>query len=191
MFDIIVCGSSGSGASNLTVMTALVAPAVAVLTWAITRLLEARAIQQAVYAELVRLLGVVKSHQQVVLAWRSERVHDQPLVHFSTDVFDANKEAIGRLDRALVAEVVMAYGWIRFLNALQDARADYRSISTESTHKSGDDEFIKVYLDALAKFTARTEIMKLRTRLSAKLSSQARTALLADQAVADQNAQRV
>lgn len=188
MFDIIVCGSSGSVASNLAVITALAAPAVAVLIWAITRFLETRAIQQAVYAELVRLLGVVKSHQQVILAWRAEEIHDQPVVPFSTDVFDANKQAIGRLDRALVAEVVMAYGWIRFLNALQEARDDYRSMSTEAIPKTADDEFIKVYLDALEKFMASTEFMKLRERLSAKLSSQARRALLADKAVADQSA---
>lgn len=85
---------------------------------------EKRSVNIAILAEVHRLLMVIKSHKD----WREKCVNsgrDVVLIPFSTDVYQSQVGNVGVIEREIVANIVRFYGYIEFLNRLQDNRGEY------------------------------------------------------------------
>ncbi len=122
--------------------------AVVVLLW--RKFLEVRSVNRAVLAEIQRLIKVVHIHRN----WWKDRVDrkdtDYPLIPFSHPVYDKQVQDIGSLSGAVVVRVVKLYGYLDFLNSMQNAR--------QAHVKAGkSDEFNAMYLGVLDKFLSQFE----------------------------------
>lgn len=103
-----------------------------------------KTINTTVLTEIARLLEVTSAH----LIWWSGRLKDkdtdQVLIPFQTPVYDSQMANLGDLDRRYAGAIVRFYGYVKFLNSMQDTQAHYRK------RRKGA-EFDKSYETALEK----------------------------------------
>ena len=132
------------------VYPALIAFVCAVVVFLWRKILEVRSANRAVLAEIQRLIKVVKIHRN----WWKDRMDkkdtDYPLIPFSHPVYDKQVQNIGSLNGAVVVRVVRLYGYLDFLNSMQEARQEHIK-----ARKS--DEFNAMYLGVLDKFLSQFE----------------------------------
>ncbi|MGP8200952.1 MAG: hypothetical protein ACLQU4_15780 [Limisphaerales bacterium] len=124
--------------------------AVVILLW--RKFLEVRSVNRAVLAEIQRLIKVVKIHRN----WWKDRMDkhdtDYPLIPFSHPVYDKQAQNIGSLSGAVVVRAVKLYGYLDFLNSMQDSRREHIKAGKS-------DEFNTMYLNVLDKFLSQFEIV--------------------------------
>jgi len=122
--------------------------AVVVLLW--RKFLEVRSLNRAMLAEIQRLIKVVKIHRN----WWKDRIDKKdtnyPLIPFSHPVYDKQAQNIGSLSGAVVVRAVKLYGYLDFLNAMQDSRPAHIKAGKS-------DEFNTMYLGVLDKFLSQFE----------------------------------
>jgi hypothetical protein len=110
---------------NAAVVAACLTAVAAFLTILYERRNESKSVNNAVQAEIQRLLGVLSSHEK----WWAERIKlkntDQPLIPFSHVVYTGQVKRIGILDHKTVNDVVRFYGNVDFINALQGQHDQY------------------------------------------------------------------
>lgn len=51
--------------------------------------------------------------------------HPDPLIPFSTDLYDKQIENVGKLPRRLAEKIVKFYGFVKFLNQIQVTRNEF------------------------------------------------------------------
>ncbi|MFY9719227.1 MAG: hypothetical protein WAK16_06225 [Candidatus Cybelea sp.] len=122
-------------------IAAIAVPAVFGLYYFINqRHYEKATITNAITEEMDRLKTVLDSH----LSWIDKPTSIAlPLVPFATPVYDAQLEKIGLLDPTFVKAVVAFYGMVKFVNALQQAKAEYLRVDGSS------DRFVNSYKKAI------------------------------------------
>ena len=101
---------------------------------------ERSSIQASFLVEIDRLLWVIKRHRK----WFGKGRPD-PLVPFTTDVYDEQIKNVGKLPKSLAIKVVKFYGFVKFLNKIQATRVDY--LAAKSTL-----DFDVFYADQLKSF---------------------------------------
>lgn len=103
-----------------------------------------RTINITILTEIARLLEVTSAH----LIWWSGRLKDkdtdQVLIPFQTPVYDSQMANLGDLDRRYAGAIVRFYGYVKFLNSMQETQAHYRKRRKAA-------EFDKSYETALEK----------------------------------------
>jgi hypothetical protein len=102
-------------------------------------------LNRALLTEIARMLSVLDSHYRYWLDALKTDASDQPLIPFFIDVYEKTAGNMGDLDREYAMVIVEFYGFIRYLNNLQEARDNF----TDS------DEFNKRYTETLAKVLSR------------------------------------
>ena len=83
-------------------------------------------INRSLLTEISRLLAVIDSHYRWWQTCIDKKKTNQPLLPFTTDIYDASKENLGALNRKYASLIVGFYGYVRFLNNLQTARDEYK-----------------------------------------------------------------
>jgi hypothetical protein len=73
--------------------------------------------------EVERLLWVIKRH--LVFVQEKYQEHPDPLIPFSTDLYDKQIENVGKLPRRLAEKIVKFYGFVKFLNQIQVTRNEF------------------------------------------------------------------
>jgi hypothetical protein len=111
--------------------------------------LERRSINKAILAEVARLLRVVVPDH---IKWKDKADPKYPLIRFSTPVYDKQVQNIGGLDDEIVALVVMFYGYLAYINALQKLRLQY--IQAEKAHEFNE-QYAKSLERLLGDFASR------------------------------------
>lgn len=85
-----------------------------------------RTINITLLTEIARLLEVTSAH----LGWWQKmmkgRDTDQVLIPFLTPVYESQMANIGDLDRRYAGAIVRFYGYVKFLNSMQETQAHYR-----------------------------------------------------------------
>lgn len=103
-----------------------------------------KTINITILTEVARLLEVTSAH----LIWWSGKIKekdtDQSLIPFQAPVFDSQMENLGSLDRRYAGAIVRFYGYVKFVNSLQETQAHYRKRRQAA-------EFDESYEDALKK----------------------------------------
>lgn len=115
--------------SSAEVIAACVAAIAALATLAYKNVykkwVESRSVNNAIQAEIKRMFGVLSSHER----WWAERIRlrdtAQPLIPFSHVVYTGQVKSIGVLYRETVDDIVLFYGNVDFINALQGQREQY------------------------------------------------------------------
>jgi len=108
---------------------------------------EKKTTNKAILAEIHRLLEVVSDH----VRWEGKRDPKYPLIPFSTPVYTEHVKNIGRLDKNIVALVVKFYGYLGYINSLQDMRDQYISAGNDF-NKQYDDSLKRLLDDFRDKF---------------------------------------
>jgi hypothetical protein len=107
------------------IIAAIIAFLGTIITFFWRKSLEKRSINRAILAEIQRLIRVVTIHEK----WWAERLAAKdtnfPLIPFSHAVYSKQVPNVGALNHRVVANVVTFYGYVRFLNSLQEARPEY------------------------------------------------------------------
>jgi hypothetical protein len=110
------------------------------------KILDARSVNHAVLAEMKRIIHVVESHRD----WWTKRMAandtNYPLIPFSHVVYTKQVENIGVLSRDVVVRCVQFYGYLDFLNSLQESRHKFIAAGKSA-------EFDKMYAESLESFT--------------------------------------
>jgi hypothetical protein len=110
--------------------------------FAAQRRFERATITNALRSDINRLKSVLEGH----LRWiEKPQFPKLPLVEFDTALYDSHLDKIGMLDSDFVEGVVLFYGQLHFVNALQKARADYYQV------EGGKDVFSRQYKKAIDK----------------------------------------
>jgi len=124
------------------IIAAIIAFLGTIITFFWQKSLEKRSINRAILAEIQRLIKVVTTHEK----WWAERLAAKdtnfPLIPFSHVVYSKQVPNVGALNHRVVANVVTFYGYVRFLNSLQEARPQYLAAQKQA-------EFDITYHDAL------------------------------------------
>ncbi len=81
------------------------------------------AIRAAFLVEVDRLLWVIRRHRLWFGAGQVE-----PLIPFTTDIYDKQIENAGKLTKSLAIKIVKFYGFVKFLNQIQAQRAAYLAL---------------------------------------------------------------
>lgn len=114
--------------SNATLIAAVAAFATLVYKNWYKKRAESGSVNNAVQAEIKRLLLVLSSHEK----WWAERIRlrdtDQPLIPFSYAVYAGQVKNIGVLNPKTVDDVVRFYGNVDFINALQGQHGQYEPL---------------------------------------------------------------
>lgn len=110
---------------NETIIAAVITLWGGLLLYFIKELVNKRAINKAVLAEMKRLETVIRKHEK----WWRGRIQESdiyhPLIPFSTPVYSSQISNIGLLDHKIVAHVVTFYGYLSFVNDYQTMRKHY------------------------------------------------------------------
>jgi hypothetical protein len=138
---------------RVAVVTAILTIVGSLITYLYQRWDDHTTINRALLTEISRLLAVIDSHYRWWRKCIDDKKTNQPLLPFTTDIYDKSIENIGALNRDYASLIVGFYGYVRFLNHLQNARYDYRELPKE---------FIKNYTRALEELLSRygTEFSK-------------------------------
>ena len=102
---------------------------------------ERRSINRAILAEIRRLLAAVERHRTCWLKKIADGDTNYPLVPFSHAVYSKQVANVGALKSRRVAKVVTFYGYLDFINSLQQTRPLYGAQKT--------DEFNREYLEVV------------------------------------------
>ena len=129
---------------DVALLVAVVGGLFSVIVILVTKSLEKRSTNIAVLAEVQRLLSVLEGHKKWWEHCMGKHDTGYPLLAFTTPVFDLQAKHIGQIDRKLVAQIVRFYGYLKFVNALQVERENYKKAGKTS-------EFDKQYLTVLEK----------------------------------------
>ncbi|HEY3914696.1 MAG TPA: hypothetical protein VGN61_09440 [Verrucomicrobiae bacterium] len=132
------------------VYPALIAFVCAVVVFLWRKFLEVRSVNRAVLAEIQRLIKVVKIHRSWWKGRMDKEDTDYPLIPFSHPVYDKQVQNIGSLNGAVVVRAVRLYGYMDFLNSMQDSRLAHVKAGKA-------DEFNTMYLGVLDKFLSQFE----------------------------------
>ncbi len=119
---------------NVAIVTAILTVVGSLFTYLYQRWDDYTTINRSLLTEISRLLAVIDSHYRWWHKCIEEQKTDQPLLPFTTDIYDASKENLGALDRKYASLIVGFYGYVRFLNNLQNARKDYKDFPEEFLH---------------------------------------------------------
>jgi hypothetical protein len=130
----------------LALLATLLAGLFAVFKYWSDRRKERDTTQVALLAEAARLKRVCTDHLQYWESLDAARQLETPLFPFSSPVYTAQVEHIGRLTPALVTPLVEFYGYLGYLNALQAAKAEFERLGRAVA-------FDGQYRDALTKLT--------------------------------------
>jgi hypothetical protein len=109
-----------------------------------------KTINVTILTEVARLLEVSGGH----LGWwqrkRKEKDTDQVMIALQTPVFDSQMQNLGDLDRRYAGAIVRFYGYVKFINSLQETQAHYRK-----RHKGAefDERYEKAVSDLLKLYT--------------------------------------
>lgn len=129
---------------------ALIAFVCAVVIFLWRKILEVRSLNRAILAEIERLLKVVRIHRDWWKGRMKKKDMNFPLIPFSHPVYDKQVQNIGVLHGAVVVRAVKLYGYLDFLNSMQESR--------EAHIRAGKSEdFNAMYLGVLDKFLAQFE----------------------------------
>ncbi|MEA2603500.1 MAG: hypothetical protein QOF89_4492 [Acidobacteriota bacterium] len=109
----------------ISILGALVAAAVTLFSLWFQRRQEKLAVTRAVLAEVSRLLAILPRHRAWWEDCRAKGDTDLPLIAFSTDVYDKLSDRLGHLPPHIIATVVNFYGFVKFLNSIQQTRVQY------------------------------------------------------------------
>jgi len=84
---------------------------------------ERKTLEGAFLVEIDRLLDVIERHK----GWweRIGQKNGDPLIPITTDFYDRQIENVGTLDKQLARKVVRFYGDVKFLNHVQQSRAEH------------------------------------------------------------------
>ena len=110
------------------------------------KILDARSVNHAVLAEMKRLIDVVEAHQKWWAGRMAAKDTNYPLIPFSHAVYAKQVENIGVLNRSVVVRCVQFYGYLDFLNSLQESRHKFIAAGKSA-------EFDTMYADSLDSFT--------------------------------------
>jgi len=103
---------------------------------------ERATVTNALRSEIHRLKLILEGH----LRWiEKPQSRELPLVAFETALYDSHLDKIGMLESSFAQKVVLFYGTLHFVNALQKARADYYQVT------DGDAYFARTYSKAILK----------------------------------------
>lgn len=114
----------------IDIVIAIVGVAGGFLTWFFRdlriRSVERKAVTRCLLGDVYRLVDVMDRH----LEWWCFRIYkkktNQPLIPFSTEIFDLFKDRITIIrDEKLIQDLVQYYGYLKYANALQKERAFY------------------------------------------------------------------
>lgn len=131
---------------NVAIVTALLTVVGSLITYLYQRWDDHTTINRSVFTEISRLLAVIDSHYRWWRKCIDENKTEQPLLPFTTDIYDKAIDHIGALNRAYASLIVGFYGYVRFLNNLQHARDQY---------KDSPEQFIACYTRALEELLQR------------------------------------
>ena len=107
------------------ILVAVIAGTFSVFVVLLTKRLEGKSANTAILAEIRRLQHVVDRHKKWFAACSASDKARLPLVAFSTPVFDEAVKTIGQIDKDFVADVVAFYGYLKFINSMQQQRQTY------------------------------------------------------------------
>jgi hypothetical protein len=130
MANAIPTSVAFNGLVDPAVLAAAVAFVAKLIHDALGRNREVKSVNTAVLAEVKRLLGVVKRHE----AWwnglmQAGDTTGYPLIPFSHPIYGKQVKNIGRLPPEIAGRIATFYGYIGFLNSLQNARGQYRQVT--------------------------------------------------------------
>ncbi len=98
--------------------------------------------ENALHSEINRLKLVPEGH----LRWLDKPQSRQlPLVAFETRLYDSHLDKIGMLESSFAEKVVLFYGQLHFVNALQKVRPGYYEV------QGGEAYFLHTYGNAITK----------------------------------------
>ena len=103
---------------------------------------ERATVTNALRSEIDRLTVVLVGYQRWIEKPQSREL---PLVAFETGLYDSHQDKIGTLESRFATKVVLFYGALHFINALQKVRADYYKVT------DGDAYFERTYSKAIRK----------------------------------------
>lgn len=135
--------------SDAAVLAALIGFFATLITFAVRRHFADSSVNNAVFAEMGRVLEAVQSHEHF---WRkcvqdgTTRLH--PLIPFAHLVYDAQINNVGVVDRKRVEDVVRFFGYVDYINRFQALQRRYQRCGIEG-------EFNAMYLEILSRLTAR------------------------------------
>ncbi len=102
-----------------------------------------RSVNNAIFAEMHRLLEAVRGHRQF---WegctKDGTTSHHPLIPFAHLVYDAQIKNVGVVDRHRVEDVVRFFGYVDYINHFQALRLKYE-------HDGHEGEFNGMYLEIL------------------------------------------
>ena len=92
-----------------------------------TKHMERRSVRTAIFAEIQRLLVVIASHEHKWQEWIDNKTTDkEPLIPFSCDVYQKHIVNLGLISSKYVSKVVQFYGYVNFINSIQQHRNEYK-----------------------------------------------------------------
>ncbi len=110
---------------NAEVIAALVTAVAALITFVAGKYLVWKSTNNAVMAEVHRLLIVIDKHT-VFIDTLSSGLQGHPLILFGYSVYKKKLKDVGILKTSLVLPVIQFYGYVDFLNQLQAAQPKYQ-----------------------------------------------------------------
>lgn len=107
----------------MQVYAAIAAGLFGLLLFVFTKRLERESVSKALLAEIQRLLVVVEEHSRYWHEWMEKKeTQKHLLIPFSCDVYTKHVENLGLVDGKYVGSVVKFYGYLKFINSLQETR---------------------------------------------------------------------
>jgi hypothetical protein len=111
----------------------------------IGKYMERKSINKAVFAEIQRLLKVVRKHCDRYGEWMANgETQHHPLIPFSCDVYAKHVGNIGLMDGRYVGLVVKFYGYLNFVNSFQTTQ-----VKEWELHDNKPESFDQMYVDCL------------------------------------------
>jgi hypothetical protein len=134
--------------SVASVITALIAAAVALWSLWFQRRSERWAVNRAILAEISRLLDVINQHREWWIRQSAAGDTNLPLMPFTIDVYDKLAGNLGSLYPKVVVDVVRFYGYVRFVNNFQQSRSEHVAEGKGGEFDTAYGKLLKKLLDA-------------------------------------------
>lgn len=111
---------------DVSILAAVATGLFGLLGFFFTKHLERKAVSTALLAEVRRLLRVIAEHRGHWEKWMTDQTTERhPLFPFSCDVYKKHIGNLGLVSPRYVGSVVQFYGYVNFINTLQNARERY------------------------------------------------------------------
>lgn len=118
----------------MEVYAAIAAGLFGLFMFLITKYLERQSVTKALLAEIQRLMVVIPEHLGHWKKWMDKgETQKHPLIPFSCDVYAKHIENLGLVDRKYVGSIVKFYGYLKFVNSLQEAQAKERELNENNS----------------------------------------------------------